>query len=142
MDLCRFLYTGIQILPIPPSLKRSPMRAFHLQSLVPTSGQLGLHPTTNQPMPLSPLHVRKLVIIYLRCRICHSCLLLLTNQFLVFLLSERISCKENIVIMKMFDFEILTHLCVFKFPEFIYAILEVMCVYQHAIQCYIVPIFL
>ena len=49
-----------------------------------------------------------------------------------FLLSKHILCKENIVNVRKFDFEILTHLY-FRSPEFIYAIFMVMyvcvCVY-------------
>ena len=44
----------------------------------------------------------------------------------VFLLSEHILCKEGIVIVKKFDFEIFTYLYVLRSPEFIYAILGVM----------------
>ena len=42
------------------------------------------------------------------------------------LLSEHILCKESIVIVKEFDFEIFTYLCVFRSPEFLYAIFMVM----------------
>ena len=42
-----------------------------------------------------------------------------------FLLSEHILCKESIVIVKKFDFEILTDLYVLRSPEFIYAIFAV-----------------
>ena len=45
-----------------------------------------------------------------------------------FLHSEHILCKESIVIVKEFDFEIFTYLYVFRSPEIIYAILTVMCV--------------
>ena len=40
-------------------------------------------------------------------------------------LSEHILCKENIVIGKKFDFEILTHLYVLRSQEYIYAIFGV-----------------
>ena len=43
-----------------------------------------------------------------------------------FLLSEHILCKESIVGLKRFDFEIFTYLYVLKSPEYIYAIFEVM----------------
>ena len=48
-----------------------------------------------------------------------------------FLLSEHILRKEIIVIVKKFDFEILTYLYVLRSPEFIDAIFTVMfvCVY-------------
>ena len=48
-----------------------------------------------------------------------------------FLLSEHILCKERIVIVKKFDFEILTYLYVFRSPEVNYAIFTVMyvCMY-------------
>ena len=47
------------------------------------------------------------------------------------MLSEHILCKENIVIVKKFDHEILTYLYVMRSPEFIYDIFMVMyvCVY-------------
>ena len=45
---------------------------------------------------------------------------------LAFLLSEHILCKESILIVKKFDFEILTYLFVSKPAEFIYAIFTVM----------------
>ena len=57
------------------------------------------------------------------------------------LLSEHILCKESIVIVKRFDFEILTYLYVFRSPEFIYAIFGVMyvcmcvCVYVCVYMC-------
>ena len=38
-----------------------------------------------------------------------------------FLLSKHILCKESIVIVKKFDFEILMHLYVLRSLEFIYA---------------------
>ena len=44
----------------------------------------------------------------------------------LFLRSEHILCKESIVIVKKFDFEILTYLYVLRSPEFIYAIFGVM----------------
>ena len=51
--------------------------------------------------------------------------------FTLLLLSEHILCKESIEVVKKFDFEILTHLYVLRFPEFIYAIFAVMyvCMY-------------
>ena len=42
------------------------------------------------------------------------------------LLSKHILCKERIVIVKKFDFKILTYSYVFRSPEFIYAIFTVM----------------
>ena len=56
-----------------------------------------------------------------------------------FLLSEHILCKESIVIVKKFDFEILTHLYVLRSPEFIYAIFSVMyvCVCVCIYVCYV-----
>ena len=47
-------------------------------------------------------------------------------QTILFLLSEHILCKESIVIVKKFDFEILTYLYVLRSPEFIYTIFAVM----------------
>ena len=49
----------------------------------------------------------------------------------VFLLSEHMLRKKSFVIVRKFDFEILTYLSVLRSPEFIYAIFEVMyvCVY-------------
>ena len=52
-------------------------------------------------------------------------------DFLFFLLSEHILCKESIVIVKKFDFEILTYLYVLRPQEFIYAIFAVM----HVCMC-------
>ena len=54
-----------------------------------------------------------------------------------YLLSEHILGKANIVTVKKFDFQILTYLCVFKSPEFIYAIFKVMyvCVCMYACVC-------
>ena len=51
--------------------------------------------------------------------------------FNYFLLSKHILCKESIVTVKKFDFEILTYLYVLRSPEFIYAIFTVMyvCIY-------------
>ena len=46
--------------------------------------------------------------------------------FIFLLLSERVFCKESIVIMKKFDFEIFTCLCVLRSPEFIYVIFMVI----------------
>ena len=43
-----------------------------------------------------------------------------------FLLSEYRLCKESVVIVKKFDLEILTHLYIFRSPEFIYSIFTVM----------------
>ena len=62
---------------------------------------------------------------------CKSILLIsMYDEFsgytLQFLLSEHILCKESIVIVKKFDFEILTYLYVLMSPEFIYAIFGVM----------------
>ena len=52
---------------------------------------------------------------------------------MLFLLSEHVLCKESIVIVKKFAFEILTYLYVFMSSEFICAIFMVMyvciCVY-------------
>ena len=55
----------------------------------------------------------------------------------LFLLSEHILCKESIVIVKKFDFEILTYLYVLRSPEFIYVIFGVMyaCVYVCVYAC-------
>ena len=50
----------------------------------------------------------------------------LSNKLEKILLSERILCMESIVIVKNFDFEILTYLYVFGSPEFIYAIFTAM----------------
>ena len=47
------------------------------------------------------------------------------------LLSEHILCKEKFIIMKKFDFEILTYFYVLRSPEFIYTIPTVM----HAYMC-------
>ena len=47
-------------------------------------------------------------------------------DLIIFLLSEHILCKESIVILKKFDFEILTHLYVLRSLEFICAIFMVM----------------
>ena len=47
--------------------------------------------------------------------------------FDVFLLSDHILCKESILIVKKFDFEILTYLYILTSPEFIYATFMVMC---------------
>ena len=46
--------------------------------------------------------------------------------FILFLLSEHILCKESIVIVKKFDFEILMYLYTLRSPEFIYDIFGVM----------------
>ena len=49
-----------------------------------------------------------------------------------FLLSKYILRKESVVIMKKFDFDILTYLYVLRSPEYIYAFLQwriYMCVY-------------
>ena len=43
------------------------------------------------------------------------------SQEMHLLLSEHILCKENIVIVKKFDFEILTHSYVLRSSEFIYS---------------------
>ena len=48
-----------------------------------------------------------------------------------FFLSEHILCKESIVIVKKFDFEILMYLWVLRSPEFIYAIFMVMYAYVY-----------
>ena len=42
------------------------------------------------------------------------------------LLFEHVLCKESVIVMKKFDFEILTYLYVLRSPEFIYAIFTVM----------------
>ena len=39
-----------------------------------------------------------------------------SSDKLQFLFSGHIPCKENIVIVKKFDFEILTYLCIFRSP--------------------------
>ena len=54
-----------------------------------------------------------------------------------FLLSEYILCKESIVIVKKFDFEILTYLYVFRSPEFICAIFMAVyvCMYVSVCAC-------
>ena len=44
----------------------------------------------------------------------------------LFLFSKNVLRKESIVIIKKFDFEILTYLLVLRLPEFIYAIFTVM----------------
>ena len=44
------------------------------------------------------------------------------DRRLSFLLSEDILCKESILIMKKFDFEILTYLYILRPPQFFYAI--------------------
>ena len=49
-----------------------------------------------------------------------------THNIQIFLLSEHILYKESIVIVKKFDFEILTYLYVLRSIEFIYAIFRVM----------------
>ena len=51
------------------------------------------------------------------------------------LLSEHILCKESIVIVKKFHFEILTYLYVLRSPEFIYAIFAVMYVCMYVCMC-------
>ena len=53
----------------------------------------------------------------------------------VFLLSEHILCKERIVLVKKFDFEILTYLYVFRSTEFICAIFTVMYVCMCVCLC-------
>ena len=55
----------------------------------------------------------------------------LISFHLSFLLSEHVLCKASIVIMKKFDSEILMHLYVFRYLEFIYAIFGVM----HVCMC-------
>ena len=52
-----------------------------------------------------------------------------------FLLSEHILRKESIVIVKNFDFEILTYLYILRSLEFIYAIFEVMYVCMCVCVC-------
>ena len=52
-----------------------------------------------------------------------------------FLLSEHIQCKESIVIVKKFHFEILTYLYVLRAPEFIYTIFMVMYAYMSVCVC-------
>ena len=52
-----------------------------------------------------------------------------------FLLSEHMLCKESIVIVKKFDFEILMYLYILRFPEFIYAIFAVMYVFMCVCMC-------
>ena len=52
-----------------------------------------------------------------------------------FLLSEHMLSKESIVIVKKFDFEILTYLYVLTSPEFIYAIFGVMYVCMCVCMC-------
>ena len=49
-----------------------------------------------------------------------------TQRNYQFLLFEHILCEESIIIGKKFDFEILMYLYILRFPEFIYAIFEVM----------------
>ena len=51
--------------------------------------------------------------------------ILKTYAMLLFLLSEYILCKESIVIMKKFHFEILLYSDVFVLPVFLYAIFKV-----------------
>ena len=51
----------------------------------------------------------------------------------VFLLSEHILCKESIVIMKIFDYGILTHFYVLRSSEIIYATFMYVCVYVHPV---------
>ena len=48
-----------------------------------------------------------------------------------FWLSEHTLCKESIVIMKKFGFEILTYLYVLRPSEFMYAIFTVMFVFMY-----------
>ena len=61
----------------------------------------------------------------MHCQDCSSFLFdIITWE--TFLLSEHILCTESIVIVKEFDFEILTYLYVLWSPEFIYAIFGVM----------------
>ena len=55
--------------------------------------------------------------------------------FFIFLLSVHILCKESIVIVKKFDFEILTCLYVFRSAEFMYTIFTVMCVCMFVCVC-------
>ena len=57
--------------------------------------------------------------------------LILSQHFLkkYFFISEHILCKESIMILKKFNFEILTHLYILRSHEFIYAIL-VTCIYM------------
>ena len=57
------------------------------------------------------------------------------NIVFLFLLSEHILCKESIVIVKKFDFEILTYLYVLRPPKFIYAIFGVMYVCMYVCVC-------
>ena len=52
-----------------------------------------------------------------------------------FLLSEHILCKESIVNVKKFHFEILTHLYVLRSPEFIYANFAVLYVSMCVCMC-------
>ena len=59
------------------------------------------------------------------CRVAESAII----QNCHFLLSERMLCKISVVIVKKFDFEILTYLYVLRPPEFIYAIFKVIYVY-------------
>ena len=54
---------------------------------------------------------------------------------MIFLLFEHILCKESIVIVKKFDFEILIYLYVLRSPEFIYAIFGVMYVRMCVCVC-------
>ena len=58
---------------------------------------------------------------------------------ILFLLSEHILCKESVVIVKKFDFEILTDLYVLRSPEFIYAYFE--CVYVCVCVCVYVCVY-
>ena len=46
------------------------------------------------------------------------------NPLKLFLFSKHILCKESMVIVKKFDFEILTYLYVLRFPELIYDFLR------------------
>ena len=51
------------------------------------------------------------------------------------LLSEHLLCKESIVIVKKFHFEILTYLYALRAPEFIYDIFAVMYVCMCVCVC-------
>ena len=53
----------------------------------------------------------------------------------VFLLSEHVPCKESIVIMKKFDYEILIYLYVLRYSDFIYAIFTVVYVCMYVCVC-------
>ena len=55
--------------------------------------------------------------------------------------SEHILCKESIVIVKKFDFEILTDLYVLRSTEFIYAIFTVMHVCMSVCMCVCVFVY-